>query len=202
MTNVPISRSRPCLNPYPVFSVCSANAETRRALLTTYILTRLSHPFQPAHPPSIMAEKLSESQLNSYREAFSLFDKDRDGKITSRELGTVMRSLGQTPTEAEISDMINEIDIDNDGTVDFSEFITMMARRMKTSDDQEVIKEAFRVFDRNGNGLISAAELRHVLTSIGDKLTDEEADEMIRAADVDGDGQINYEEFSRVLSEQ
>lgn len=149
-----------------------------------------------------MAEKLTESQLNAYREAFSLFDKDRDGKITSRELGTVMRSLGQTPTEAEISDMINEIDIDNDGTVDFSEFITMMARRMKTSDDEEVIKEAFRVFDRNGNGLISAAELRHVLTSIGDKLTDEEADEMIRAADVDGDGQINYEEFSRVLSEQ
>ncbi|GMM49047.1 calmodulin [Starmerella bacillaris] len=162
---------------------------------------QVSHIVPALKPSLAMAEKLSESQLNAYREAFSLFDKDRDGKITSRELGTVMRSLGQTPTEAEISDMINEIDIDNDGTVDFSEFITMMARRMKTADDQEVIKEAFRVFDRNGNGFISAAELRHVLTSIGDKLTEEEADEMIRAADVDGDGQINYEEFSRVLSE-
>ena len=53
--------------------------------------------------------------------------------------------------------------------------------------------------DRNNNGFISAEELRHVLTSIGDKLTDEEAEEMIRAADTDGDGQINYAEFSRVL---
>lgn len=147
-----------------------------------------------------MADKLSEEQINAYREAFSLFDKDRDGKITSKELGTVMRSLGQTPSEAEVSDMVNEIDMDNDGTVDFSEFMTMMARRMRTTDNEEEVREAFRVFDRNGNGFISAAELRHVLTSIGDKLTDEEADDMIRAADVDGDGQINYDEFARVLT--
>lgn len=146
-----------------------------------------------------MTDKLTEEQINAYKEAFSLFDQDRDGKITSRELGTVMRSLGQTPSESEVADMINEIDMDNDGTVDFPEFLTMMARKMKDTDSEEEVREAFRVFDRNGNGYISAAELRHVLTSIGDKLTEDEADEMIREADVDGDGQINYEEFSRIL---
>ena len=64
---------------------------------------------------------------------------------------------------------------------------------MKDTDSEEEIKEAFRVFDKDGNGFISAAELRHVMTNLGEKLTDEEVDEMIREADVDGDGQVNYE---------
>ena len=80
-----------------------------------------------------MAEQLSEEQIAEFKEAFSLFDKDGDGTITTKELGTVMRSLGQNHTEAELQDMINE----------------------------------------------------------GEKLTDEEVDEMIREADIDGDGQVN-----------
>ena len=69
----------------------------------------------------------------------------------------------------------------------------MMARKMKDTDSEEEIREAFRVFDKDGNGYISAAELRHVMTNLGEKLTDEEVDEMIREADIDGDGQVNYE---------
>ena len=79
------------------------------------------------------------------------------------------------------------------GTIDFPEFLTMMARKMKDTDSEEEIREAFRVFDKDGNGFISAAELRHVMTNLGEKLKDEEVDEMIREADIDGDGQVNYE---------
>ena len=68
-----------------------------------------------------------------------------------------------------------------------------MAKKMKDTDSEEEMKEAFRVFDKDGNGFISAAELRHVMTNLGEKLTDEEVDEMIREADTDGDGQVNYE---------
>ncbi|XP_065832651.1 calmodulin-2 [Oscarella lobularis] len=146
-----------------------------------------------------MADQLTEEQIAEFKEAFSLFDKDGDGTITTKELGTVMRSLGQNPTEAELQDMINEVDADGNGTIDFPEFLTMMARKMKETDTEEEIREAFRVFDKDGNGFISAAELRHVMTNLGEKLTDEEVDEMIREADIDGDGQVNYEDFTEAF---
>eukprot|EP00961_Rhodomonas_salina_P064921 873499-Rhodomonas_salina.3 len=104
------------------------------------------------------------------------------------------------------------VDADGNGTIDFPEFLTLMARKMKDTDSEEEILEArefsdkpptramsCQVFDKDGNGFISAAELRHVMTNLGEKLTDEEVDEMIREADIDGDGQINYEEFVKMM---
>merc|ERR1712087_274195 len=95
--------------------------------------------------------------------------------------------------------MINEVDADGNGTIDFPEFLSLMARKMKGTDTEEELIEAFKGFDRDGNGFISAAALRHVMTNLGEKLTDEEVDEMIREADVDGDGQINYEGFVKMM---
>ncbi|GLU19067.1 hypothetical protein SLE2022_353350 [Rubroshorea leprosula] len=146
-----------------------------------------------------MAEHFTDDQISEFREAFSLFDKDGDGYISTKELGTVMRSLEQNPTEAELQDMINEADTDLSGTIDFPEFLNLLARKMKDTKMEEELKEAFRVFDKDQNGFISAAELRQVMTNLGEKLTDEEVDEMIREADVDGDSQINYAEFVKVM---
>ena len=70
---------------------------------------------------------------------------------------------------------------------------------MQDTDSEEELREAFKVFDKDGNGFISAAELRHVMTNLGEKLTDEEVDEMIREADLDGDGQVDYEEFVKMM---
>ena len=88
---------------------------------------------------------------------------------------------------------MNYLNISGNGTIDFAEFLNMMAKKMIDAEGEEEIKEAFRVFDKDGNGHISAAELRHIMTNLGEKLTDEEVDEMIKEADLDGDGHINYE---------
>lgn len=70
---------------------------------------------------------------------------------------------------------------------------------MKETDKEEELREAFRVFDRNGDGFISASELRHVMTNLGEKLTDEEVEDMIREADLDGDGLVNYDGKYKIL---
>ncbi|KAK6171162.1 hypothetical protein SNE40_019410 [Patella caerulea] len=144
---------------------------------------------------------LSDEETADYKEAFSLFDKDGDGTITTDELGTVMRSLGQEPTDQELQDMINEVDADGNGTIDFEEFLQMMNRKLKETDSDEELREAFRVFDKDGNGYISAHELRHVMTNLGEILTDHEVNEMIKEADLDGDGLVNYEDFMTFASE-
>ncbi|XP_055682749.1 calmodulin-like isoform X1 [Lutzomyia longipalpis] len=143
---------------------------------------------------------LSEEQVAEFKEAFMLFDKDEDGTITMAELGVVMRSLGQRPTETELRDMVNEVDQDGNGTIEFNEFLQMMSKKMKGADGEDELREAFRVFDKNNDGLISSSELRHVMTNLGEKLSEEEVDDMIKEADLDGDGMVNYNEFVMILT--
>ena len=76
-----------------------------------------------------MADQLTEEQIAEFREAFSLFDKDYDGAITKFELGNAMRALEQNPTEEEVKEMIDEVDADESGSIDFPEFLSLMARK-------------------------------------------------------------------------
>ena len=71
---------------------------------------------------------------------------------------------------------------------------------MKDIDIEQEILDTFQAFDKDGNGFISAAEVRHIMTTLGEKLTDEEVDELIREADMDCDGQVNYEEFVMMMT--
>ncbi|KAK2173409.1 hypothetical protein NP493_877g01010 [Ridgeia piscesae] len=91
-----------------------------------------------------------------------------------------MKSLGQNPSEKDLEDMIKEVDVDDNGTIDFGEFLTLMSRKVNNIDTEEDIKEAFKVFDRDGNGFISAPELRYIMTNLGEKLSDEEVSQHTR----------------------
>ena len=133
-------------------------------------------------------ERLSNEQIDELKEAFIVHDKDGDGAINSKELGIVLRNLGQNPTESELDDMLQDADMDGNGTLDFAEFLLMMEWKMNEVDHEAEIKSAFKVYDRDGNGFISAAELRYMMTNLGEPLSDAEVDELIRVADVDNDG--------------
>ncbi|XP_052766857.1 calmodulin-beta-like, partial [Mya arenaria] len=146
-------------------------------------------------------QELTEEQTGEFREAFNLFDKDGDGTIDTKELGNAMKAMGQSPTEEELRDMIAEVDADGSGSIDFNEFCAMMVKKMNEgTDPEEEMREAFKVFDTDGSGTITVDELKQVMQNLGEKLTKEELDEMIREADKDGDGEIDYAEFVSMMT--
>lgn len=146
--------------------------------------------------------ELSDLQKLELKEAFDEFDKDGSGTITTKELLPVLRSIGQNPSEDEILSLVIEYDVNGDGTIDFDEFVEMMTKQNLENVDQTAeIKEAFKMFDRDGNGYIDMKELRMVITRIGQPLTAEDADELMQGADLDGNGKLDYNEFARMITE-
>merc|ERR1712167_508286 len=132
-----------------------------------------------------MAMEFTDEEKKEFRKNFNLFDKKRTGSIPIADMGTVLRSLGQNPTEAELAALVEEVDKDKSGTIEFDEFVDLMARTNKTQEQmEEEIKNAFLTFDADGSGFIDREE-----TITG----------MIQEADVDGDGKINYEEFTKIM---
>merc|ERR1712070_1319852 len=116
-----------------------------------------------------------------------------------KELKVAMRALGLDAKKDEIRRMINDIDKDGSGTIDFNEFLNMMTARMGDRDSREEIIKVFRLFDDDETGKISFKNLKRVAQELGENMTVEELQEMIDEADLDGDGEINEEEFLRIM---
>ncbi|CAG0881568.1 unnamed protein product [Cyprideis torosa] len=143
-----------------------------------------------------MVAGYSEDQLADFQEAFQLFDKKGDGKIYVNQIGDALRALGQNPTEAEVKKLTTQLR--SDERIGFEVFLPILQsisknRRSETAED---FIEGLRHFDKDGNGYISSAELRHLLTTLGEKLTDEEVEQVLVGHE-DGQGNVNYEEFVR-----
>jgi len=148
----------------------------------------------------IQYENLSSDQIEEFKEAFKLFDMDGDGGITAKELLTTMRMLGQNPTEAEIEEVMSVVDMDGSRSIDQPEFFRLMAMPLVERDTEEEFIQAFEVFDKNKTGKLGKEELGIILGNLGEKLTEEEVDEILREADTDGDGAINYAEFVEMMT--
>eukprot|EP00091_Calanus_sinicus_P024289 TRINITY_DN8619_c0_g1_i1.p1 TRINITY_DN8619_c0_g1~~TRINITY_DN8619_c0_g1_i1.p1 ORF type:complete len:167 (-),score=90.13 TRINITY_DN8619_c0_g1_i1:25-480(-) len=150
-----------------------------------------------------MAEQsLNDLLVAEFKEAFDQFDKDGSGTISNKELLGVMRSMGQNPTEDELQALVMEVDVNGDGTIDFEEFLGMMEKSNKEGEGEESgIKEAFKIFDRDGNGYIDVKELKKVVSMLGTMLSKEEVDDFMREADVDGNGKLDYDEFVNMMQQ-
>ena len=140
---------------------------------------------------------IAEDQMEEFKQAFALFDKDGNGHVDAGELGQVLASLGQIPTEGEIQRMINEVDGDLNGTIEFPEFLQMMQSKMSKKENEEEIQEAFNTFDVKGNGKITANALQGVFKSLNETFTDEEVKEMIKV--VGSNGEVNFNQFKNMM---
>merc|ERR1712198_162702 len=134
-----------------------------------------------------------------FKEAFDEFDKDHSGTISPDELLGVLRAMGQNPTEDELLNLVLEVDIDGNGTIEFEEFINMMMKKAGEVDEEADLREAFKIFDRDKDGFISMKELKKVCSMLGTMLTKEELDMFMAEADADGNGKLDYDEFVKML---
>ena len=145
---------------------------------------------------------MSEVQLHEFREAFNLFDRDRSGNIDIDELRQLIEWVGQDTTEEELKEMMLLADGDNSGRIEFWEFATLMAHKMGDTNPEKTLHAAFQVFDANGDGTISAGELRGVMREMGEPLTESDIDNVLAGIDRNGDGKVDYEEFSRTVTDE
>uniref|UniRef100_A0A3Q3IY36 Troponin C, skeletal muscle n=1 Tax=Monopterus albus TaxID=43700 RepID=A0A3Q3IY36_MONAL len=139
---------------------------------------------------------LTEEMIAEFKAAFDMFDTDGGGDISTKELGTVMRMLGQNPTRQELDEIIEEVDEDGSGTIDFEEFLVMMVRLLKEDQagkSEEELAECFRVFDKNGDGYIDREEFSLIIRSSGEHVTDDEIDELLKDGDKNSDGMLDYD---------
>ncbi|KAM8799941.1 centrin-2 [Eudromia elegans] len=143
--------------------------------------------------------ELTEDQKQEIREAFDLFDADGTGNIDVKELKVAMRALGFEPKKEEIKKMISDIDKEGTGKISFNDFLAVMTQKMAEKDSKEEILKAFKLFDDDETGKISFKNLKRVAKELGENLTDEELQEMIDEADRDGDGEVNEQEFLRIM---
>nr|XP_034986552.1 calmodulin-like protein 4 [Zootoca vivipara] len=147
-----------------------------------------------------MAKFLSQDQINEFKECFSLYDKKHKGKINASDLITVMRCLGSSPTPGEVARHLQLQKVDRTGEMDFSTFLTIMYRQMQQEDPKNEILLAMLMADRKKTGFISVAELRAKLMNLGEKLSKEEVDNLLKEAKVGHNGIVRYEDLVQSIT--
>jgi len=132
----------------------------------------------------------------NYKEAFSLFDKRGNGRVPTTTLGDLLRACGQNPTLAEIVELEKPIGVD----FDFDTFMRILNRPggFREPGEPQEYARGFQVFDKDMTGFIGVGQLRYILTNLGEKMTDEEVDELLKAVDTSS-GEICYTDLVRTI---
>lgn len=119
--------------------------------------------------------------------------------ITATELEGVMGALGQHPSKLDLSNIISGADGDGKGTVTFSEFLTIIAPRLDDEISNQAICDAFEVLDEDGKGYVDAQKVRHMWSTMGERLTDQEINDTFKAHNIDQDGTISFKQFTEMM---
>jgi len=150
-------------------------------------------------------DSLSDEMIAEFKMAFDIFDHDGGGDINTNELGRVMKLLGQSPSKEELDQIVEAVDVDGSGSIDFDEFLIMMVLQLKEekkSASDEEVKDIFRLFDKNGDNFLDWDEMNKALQGVqADPPVEKwEVDLIFNEVDSNGDGVIDVEEFTAWLT--
>merc|ERR1711997_223493 len=141
----------------------------------------------------------TDNQSQLFLEVFTFFYQDNNGYIELDELFNVFGNLGVEVTKEELKEKIDEVDIERNGKVSFSEFVALMRETITDIHDEKRLKEALTIFDSDGNGEIDIGELDKMMKKLGQELEIDQIKEMIKTADLDRDGKISWDEFKKFM---
>ncbi|CAH0521594.1 unnamed protein product [Peronospora belbahrii] len=157
---------------------------------------------QKQHVKTYEQIELSEEEKEEIRKAFQLFDTDHTGLINRKELIDVIQSLGYEDTHENMKECGDSENMESSGFITLDEFLDLMTVKLSKIDLKENIQRVFHQFDHDKTGKISFRNLKRVAKELGETLTDAELLEMIERADIDQDGEVNFEEFYAVMTKQ
>ena len=140
-----------------------------------------------------------ENKIGEYKNIFDKFDSNKDGFVNSLELANILKSIDINVSDEEIKQILLELDLEKNGEINYEELLELVEKRQKETDPAEKVINAFKLFDKEGNGLINISELKHIISNFGNNIQESEINDLLNEADIDMDGYINYEEFVRTM---
>lgn len=146
-----------------------------------------------------MAKELTAEQRAEYEAAFKIFDQDGDGFVTIKELGAVLKKVGFELTQQQLEAVMKDFDTSGDGKLSLDEFVKASHAEAQRQFRTEELVAAFKAFDKDGNGKISVTELKEAMKAMGENATEKEVEELIATVDANGDGELEYAEFVKLL---
>ncbi|KAI3320479.1 EF-hand [Xylariaceae sp. AK1471] len=183
------------------FALLKVNASSVRLII---INSKISHLFSPRTALITkfeMARPLSNEEIQVFRDLFDSYDTDKGGNISVEEFAQVMsQSPGKPPSKAEVEQIVREVDLDGDGTINFNEFITMMTGQKypPEQNQEEEYASAWKKYEPSLNGSITASQLRQLMAELGEPVSDGEVEQLIN--NIDGEGKLSYKEFVHFMN--
>ena len=136
-----------------------------------------------------------QNQIQEFKEAFNMIDQNSDGFVDKEDLHDMLASLGKDPTDEYLEEMVKM----SPGPINFTMFLTLFGEKLNGTDPEDVINNAFACFDDDGNGKVHEDALKEALTTMGDRFTEDQVDDVLRDAPIDKDGYLDFVKFTHIL---